>query len=482
MIRKTTWLLFGRVTSDGLAFLFYISLARTFGQSGIGDYAFAFALASLFVLGVEFGLRPLITRDIARNPALANDYCGNLLFAQALLAIIVGLVLHLVSVTLGYSGQMCFLVAMAFIGVALKTIGVSFVAFLEAIEAMDKSAIIEIIARLTIVAFGLALILAGVELRIVMIAHVIGGAAYLGLALYWVKQHFGLSRSKISLGFIKKTLHLALPFAGASALYILYSRIDLMMIHHFIGEEETGLYAVAFRSVEAPLVVPLLVGVALYPVLSRAYDQGETERNQLFLSTLKWLGILGMAGAVTLISIGDRLVVMLFGQEFVKSGILTRWMAILLFIGFVKVPYWRLLLAMNHEHTQLRIQGLSVGLNLIFNILLIPKWGAFGAVWASIISEAFLAAGLHLSCARLVAARYIAMASRLLLIGGVSAALGIFLREFLSWPIVAGVAVATFMIAAVTFRLISAEDRRRFTFGINRLYFKTVGGVDGYIQ
>lgn len=51
VLEGTSWLVGGRVASDVLALVFYIALARTFGQSGIGDYSFAFAIAAFFGLG-----------------------------------------------------------------------------------------------------------------------------------------------------------------------------------------------------------------------------------------------------------------------------------------------------------------------------------------------------------------------------------------------------------------------------------------------
>jgi O-antigen/teichoic acid export membrane protein len=251
--------------------------------------------------------------------------------------------------------------------------------------------------------------------------------------------------------------------------------MDMIMIHHFIGETETGIYAVAVRLVTTPLFVASLVGLAMYPTLSRTSEQDIAQHNALFLSTLKWLGILGTTGAVLVTVIGDRLVVIFFGDGFASSGMLIRWMGILFFLGCVIVPYWRLLFATNREIIQLRIQGISVGLNLILNILLIPAWGAFGAVWASIISEVFLAIMLHLSCAKFVPAPYVAMASRLFLAGGFSIATGMLLRDFLPWPILLMVTIASLVGASLAFRLITPEDHRRVRAGLQAWYLKTVG-------
>jgi O-antigen/teichoic acid export membrane protein len=455
--------------SDGLSLVFYLALARKFGESGLGDYSLAFALATLAGLGIEFGLRALVTRRIARNPELASHYWGTLVVLQVGLTVVIGLMLHLWSVVAGYSHELYFLVATAFLGMALRAFGLSFVAFLEAVEAMDKSAILEFAARFASVACGLALIGVGARLQIVMLAHVIGGAAYLGLAVHWVRQRFGPLTFLVDLGLVKRTLLAALPFVGASLLYEVYARADIILLHQLVGETATGQYAAAIRLIVTPLAAVFLVGVAIYPKLSQSGDTDTAEGANLFLSTLKWLSILGMSGAVILVSVGDKVLIMLFGQGFADAGDLVRWMAILFFSGSVKVPYERLLFARDRERTQLRLQALSVVLNLVLTLLLIPAWGVYGAVWASMVSEISLILGLHLSCTKFVRARYIPMASKLLLAAGSAALVGMLVRDLVVWPLAAVLAWLTFLGVATLLRILTMDDRRRFTAALNGL-------------
>jgi O-antigen/teichoic acid export membrane protein len=469
MLKKTAWLLFGQGVSDGLALLFYVTIARTFGDSGIGDYSFAFSLAMLFGIGIQFGLRPLITRNIARDPTLVDQYCGAFLAVQVALIIVLGAALHILYLVQGYSSQMYFLLLFAFMSIALKAVGLSFTAFLEAMEAMKKSAMLEVLARITIVLVGFALIFAGAELQTIMIAHVIGGAVYLSMAVHWMRQHFKLSTLKLDLSFMKKMAYEALPFVGTASLWQLYSSIDIIMLHAFVGDQVTGRYAVAFRILRAPLIVPFLIGIAMYPTLSRHSALDATERNDLFLSTLKWSGVLGVAGATILFSVGDKVVTMLFGEAFVSSGELMRLMGLLLFIGFIKVPYDRLLLASNRENMKLRFQGIAVGLNIALNIFLIPAWEAYGALWASIISELYLVGALHLSCARLVSAPYAAMGEKLLLAGTTAAAVGILTRGLVPWPLTAGLTLAALAGAGIALRVVTLADYRQFALVVRGL-------------
>ena len=454
ILQMTTWLVGGRAVGDVLSFVFYIALARRFGESGVGDYSFAFALAALFGLGVEFGLRPLITREVARDPERARPYAMTLFAVQAGLGLLLGAGLIGLALAGGYSPDVRALLILAYLGIALRSIGVSFVAYLEAVEAMDKSALLEVIGKLAVAAVGLFFVLGGFPLTTVMAAHVVGGVVYLVMAVIWARSRFGSLLGRFDPQLARSTLIAALPFLGATALYELYTRIDVLMLHSLIGEAETGRYAVAMRLATAPVVLANLTGFAIYPHLSRNDPGGA----RLFLRSLKWLGMIGMAGALVLLTAGDSLLLVLFGADFALSADIVRWLAILLFVQFVGVPYWRFLYAANRERGVLLLQGLSLGLNVLLNALLIPRWGAYGAAGASIASNILLTGSFQWACASLVPAPYARMSVRLLAAGGFGAGVGISMQAVLPWYVVAPATLVAFAAAASLMRIFTARD------------------------
>lgn len=468
LFRNTSWLIGGRVLGDALGLVFYLALARRFGEAGIGDFAFAFSMAALFAVGVEFGLRPLLTRRVARRPDRAAAYAGTVLAVQVGLAAALALgLLALVGIA-GFNPRVSLLLFLAFAGFGLRAAGVSFVSYLEGVEAMDRSAQLEVLYRASTAAPGLALIAAGATLTGVMTAYVAGGAVYFGTSAWLVRRRFGRLRLRVDPRLAKRILVAALPFVGAALLYELYARVDILMLHQLAGQVETGRYAVAVRVVSALTVVASLTGVAMYPGLSREGDGEEGGRRRIFLSTLKWLSLLGMAGVVALLSAGDGMLVLLFGAEFARSGELLRWLVVVFFFVFARVPYWRLLFAMNRERTVLGYQGLSVALNVALNLLLIPRWGALGAVWASIASEMVLAAAYHFSCAGLVQADYAGRGARLAIAGGAGIAAGLLLRDLMPWPVVLLLAPAVFAAAATVARLVTPTDYAWLMAGVRR--------------
>lgn len=461
ILKNSTWLVGGKVISDGLSFLFYIYLARAFGEEGIGNYSFAFAAAALFGIGVEFGLRTLITRDIAKNSPFIAKYRSNIILFQLFLFFLLGLLLFVVAKTSNYSSQIQILSAYAYLGIALRAIGMTFIGFLEAVDEMGKSSLLEIISKAVIVVIGSALIYSKSSLEAVMFVHVVSGIVYVLLSAYFVKTLFGPIVFDLDFKFIKRTAITALPFIGASVLYILYSRVDYLMIHYFIGEKATGAYSVSFRIIESSLLVASMVGVAIFPSLSRSDANNVQSRDRLFLLALKWLAILGMIGSLPLMIVGDKLIIFLYGDEFAYSGYLMQWMSILLFIGCIKVPYWRLLFAINQEGTQLKIQAISVLINLILNYFLIPIHGVMGAIFASVVSEIYLLIEFHRSCSKIIHIKYIKKSLKFLLISVIVAAIGLFAKVYVFWPFVMFLSVVLFGISILFLGIISKKEKEQ---------------------
>lgn len=458
MLKRTTWLVGGRIVGDLMALAFYIAVARTFGQEGIGDYSFAFALAAFFGLGIELGLPTLLTREIARRPRRVHDYCGTIVALQVGLTLILGAAAVLLCLVSGYSGALTALVLLAFGDAALRGMGRSMAAYLEGVEAMDRSALLEVFSRLAVVVVGLSLLLLGASLPVVMAAHVVGAGLYLGLSWRWVAEEFGRPPLSVDLALMRRTAIAALPFVISVALWELYARIDIVMLHRWIGSAEAGTYAVAVRLATAPVALSFLVGAAMYPALARDAASEGGDPRELFLGTLRWLAIIGVAGGVVFATVGDHLMLLLFADAFERSGDIIRWMSIVFVIQFSAVPYWRLLYASDHERAVVRLQGMSLLLNLGLNFLLIPLWGAYGALWASVASEVYIIGVFHRRATERIAAPYGRRTLQLGAAGAVALATGLWSREMLLWPLAAGLAVLMFVGVTVALGLIRRRD------------------------
>lgn len=460
IVQRASWLLTGRVIGDAGMFVYYLLLARRFGTSGIGNYSFAFAVGSMLMLGVSFGMRDLITRRVARRPGQVPRIAFSVLATQAAItALLLGLLLA-ASLALNYSPTMIGYLALAFFALALMIIGITFTSFLDAIGAMHLSALANLIHKASIMLPGVALILGGASLLLVMCAHVFAGLMFIVAGFFWTRRRFGALRLRYRPGVARALFIAALPFLATSALWEIYSRVDIVMLHYFRGDAATGLYAAAYKVVSAPYFAAELIGIAVFPTLARALA-GEEERTwQLFRETLRTLVVFGLAGAILLAVAGDGLQVFLFGSEFAESGRIIQWMAPLLLLQFAMVPLWRLLLAMDRERLLVKLRLGSVGLNIALNLFLIPRFGAMGAVASSLVSESVLGLAQFGFCLRIVSAPFNGRGIAIALSGSAALLAGLLVRTVVAWPLAAVAAMMVFAGLVLGLRVVLPAEIR----------------------
>jgi O-antigen/teichoic acid export membrane protein len=390
----------GRAASDALQLLLYVAIVRRFTEQTIGDYSFAFALAMVLGMIVGLGVRSLVTREVSNDPSLGAAYPLNLLVLHGALSLFVIAGLVAWATIAAVPVELLILCLLAFGAIGLTTVGYGAVAVVDASGRVHRGAQAEVTGKVCTVILGFMALLAGLDIVFIMAAQMAGAAVYLGLALRWASQAYGPLAWRIDVPLILRTARSSLPFALAAILYALYARVDIIMLHRLAGAAETAYYAVAYRIVETSLVVATMSGIAMFPELAAGGATGTAMRREIFGQAVRWLAVLGAFVAVPLLVGGDQLAVLVFGDDFETGGDLLRAMAMLVVLGYVKVPFWRLLIAQRREMLQLYIQAPAVALNILLNLLLIPRYGGFGAVAASLVSESLMLLGFSVAVFR----------------------------------------------------------------------------------
>lgn len=187
----------------------------------------------------------------------------------------------------------------------------------------------------------------------------------------------------------------ALPFAWLYGVYLINSRVDVIMLGGLRGAREAGIYAVAVRASE---LVPYMMAVAhmtIAPKVSRLHQDGKHEQLQrLTTATAVRVVLATLPLAATLIFGAHILLELFYGSKFADGAVVIQILAIsqLIVVGVGPVA---VLLTMT-KHANLCARAFSVGavLNISLNAILIPHFGIVGAALATSISTSFS----YLSC------------------------------------------------------------------------------------
>lgn len=174
------------------------------------------------------------------------------------------------------------------------------------------------------------------------------------------------------------------PMFFASCLLVAYSRLDQFMIAYLLGVSHSGIYSIALRISDAYSFVPLIIATSFYPLIAKD-PTDENIKNYFsivfFSAFITGLVVIAVAPYVIPYMFGDAylaavsvLNITVFSTMFAVLGSACTNYMVLFNLGFY------------------RLIRISAGLivNIILNLMMIPKFGIIGAAWATLISQLFV--------------------------------------------------------------------------------------------
>ena len=173
----------------------------------------------------------------------------------------------------------------------------------------------------------------------------------------------------------------------SSIAIIVYMKLDIIMLKNLSTESETGLYAIASRFVEAGFIIPLVLISISYPKMIDAYRRRQFAHisNMFLLLVLTSIVIVGLS--LLLVPV---LVSYLFDVDTQIFNPIFH--VLILSVIFVTIGTFRARLSIIIAHPELELICNLIGclINLILNWYLIPRYGAIGAAYATLISLIFM--------------------------------------------------------------------------------------------
>ena len=164
-------------------------------------------------------------------------------------------------------------------------------------------------------------------------------------------------------------------------------RVDVMTLSYFVSDRAVGVYAFAALFAEGVYQVPVVIRTVAYPTIVQLASRGDRARLAATMRKLSLAGGLLCAGVAALVAVVYPYVAGAFDMEFVRTGlpvlyILLAGMTLYAFF----VPCDQLLLQSGLPGRQSLLMALYVGVNVILNVALIPRFGLVGAAWATAAS------------------------------------------------------------------------------------------------
>lgn len=365
------------------------------GLEDYGLYATLFSFTFLLQIINDFGLQNFNNRNIAQHHQLLPKYFPNMLLLKLGLGIIYTTLTIIVALLIGYGGRQ-FHLLFFFI---FNQILVSAILFLRSnisgLGLYRIDSLLTILNRLLLIIICSFLLFSNfitTPFQIEWFVYAQSGSLLLtaiiaGSLVFHKLPYFRLTFNPAFLWLILKKSY---PFALAIFLMTIYTRIDFVMIERIVvaGEKEAGIYASAYRLLDAVNMLGVLFAGLLLPMSARLLKEKQSIRPLLRFS-LQMLLCISIILAIATCFFRKEIMFLLYEDASVYSanilGILMGTF-IIVSAGYI---YSTLLTANNSLKEMNRVFALGVLLNIGFNYLLIPKYGALGAASATFFTQGF---------------------------------------------------------------------------------------------
>ncbi len=442
-----------------IGFLFFLVLARRLGPDDYGKYMFAFALSELFSITGDIGLHEYSIREFSRRPELLKERLAGVLALKTVLASLSAMVMIGIAPLLGKdSATQAAVAAFAIAQIGYAWFYASTISY-SVKQDLHIQAFLWLLEKALFAAAGLALLAAGYGFVAVALSNTfvqfLGG----GLAVWIAWRRYGPFVLSLDWGRWLASLKTALPFGLIVGFYLVYFRIDSVMISFFRGDFEVGQYNVAYNLVSALMFLPSGLVAALFPRLAGAYRSPADNVDAPFQRAARWLLALSLPMAVGGWLLAAPLVRLLFGQTYRPAATALAVLIWTLPVWFVTFLQGNILTIIERQKAVAAVGLVNMVLNIIMNLFVIPAYGFTGAAVTTLLTElAGLLQMFYLLRRNISLAGTIATALKVAALAAAMGVLVLALRDRISVVAVIAVAGIAYGAAVVAFGIIPLPE------------------------
>lgn len=183
-----------------------------------------------------------------------------------------------------------------------------------------------------------------------------------------------------------------MPFALVTIFVSIYYYIDTLILSVYCENDVVGYYNASYRLLEAPLFIISSVTTAIFPAASKLYGKDKIElANMVRQAFQKALGF-GFSMSLVVAWLSYDLIELIYGKEYLPSAAV---LPILIYSVAIIMPSTicgTTIRAIDMQSISAKVTGIGALLNVVLNLILVPKYSLYGAAWTTLGTEIFVLA------------------------------------------------------------------------------------------
>ena len=374
-----------------------VNVQNAVGAEEFGLYFAIFNFAYIFNILLDLGVTNFNNKNIAQHNQLIGKHLSGILSIKLLLFLLFLVVTFVVGWIIGYDSREFFLLGWMCFNQFLNSLILYLRSNFSGLLLFKTDSVLSVMDRVLMIVFCGILLWGNVTDKAFKIEWFIGcqTLSYLitaSVALIALIHKTKLRKLTLNIPFSIAIIKKSLPFALLVLLMASYNRIDPIMLQRLLpqGSTSAGIYASAYRLLDALVMLSYLVSVPLLPVYAKMLKNKE-DVWEITKSVFVCVCVFSIGIAVTLSTLATELMGLLYDEHIQQSATVFR----ILIFGFVPISityiFGTLLTANNNLGRLNVLSAITLVVNIAVNLLLIPHYHEVGSAWASLIAQCFVA-------------------------------------------------------------------------------------------
>ncbi len=390
--KNTAFMTLASIAQKVISFVYFTFIARAIGVEGTGKYFLALSFTAIFVVFVDLGLTNVLVREAAKVRGDIQKYVSTILSVKLLFGVF-SYILVIVLSSFLYKGDMELqhMIWLSGITMLFDSFNLTVYGVLRALgDLRFESASITVAQFLSLI-LGSIFLWMHLPLIFLILAFLIPSAINAVYASLIVYYRFGVRPiPQFDRGVFFTFWRIAVPFALAAVFARIYSYVDSILLKQMLGTEAVGWYSTPYKITFAFQFIPMALVAALYPRMSEYFVHQKEKLSVILHDSIKYLLVVATPIAIGICVLAQPIIVMLYGDAFLPSVLPLQILIVSLIFSFVGFPIGACLNACNRQATQTTIVAGVMVLNIIMNLLLIPRIGVAGAAVAALVGNTIL--------------------------------------------------------------------------------------------
>ncbi len=360
-------------------------IVRYLGKTAFGKYGFISSFYFFFLTFLDFGASVVALREVSREREKAGLFLANLVTFKFFISIILAFIAITIANIYPFPQDLRF--AISFYSPILLFMALEFVQIIfEADLRYEYIVLASFLWRVASLLFVILAIWLNLDLVAIVISFVLAEIIKC-LSLYVSSKK--IIEIKLPVMDIKlwiKMIKSAIPIGITSILVTIIRNTDVVMLTKMKGFAEAGLYTASSRLCDISLSLPLALMGSVFPLMSKFYHQDFNYLKRLYQKTFDILSVSGVLLTVLVLALADKVIILLFGSDFIRSVVALRILIFSALFVYLAIGAGSLLIVTDRQRINMWLYTLAALLNIILNIVLIPRLSFIGAAISNVVA------------------------------------------------------------------------------------------------